>query len=95
MSVKKKDLGVILDAQLTFKQHVLFVIDKASRTLGFIMRIAKIFTDVYCLKSLYCSLVRSTLEYNSVVWNPIYLNGRERIESVLRRFIRFALRRLP
>ncbi|XP_062541865.1 uncharacterized protein LOC134209859 [Armigeres subalbatus] len=62
-----KDLGVILDTQLTFKHHVSYVIEKASRTLGFIFRVAKGFTDVYCLKSLYCSLVRSTLEYCSAV----------------------------
>ncbi|XP_062537943.1 uncharacterized protein LOC134206265 [Armigeres subalbatus] len=51
------------------------VIEKASRTLGFIFRVAKGFTDVYCLKSLYCSLVRSTLEYCSAVWHPNYQNG--------------------
>lgn len=90
-----KDLGVILDAQLTFKHHMSYVIAKASRTLGFIFRIAKEFTDVYCLKSLYCSLVRATLEYCSTVWHPHYQNGVQRIESVQRRFIRFALRRLP
>lgn len=90
-----KDLGVILDSQLSFRQHVSFVVEKASRTLGFIFRIAKDFTSVYCLKSLYCSLVRSTLEYCNVVWNPHHLRGIERIESVQRRFIRFALRRLP
>lgn len=90
-----KDLGVILDSQLTFKRHVSYIVDKASRTLGFMFRVAKNFTEVYCLKSLYCSLVRSTLEYCSVVWQPYYQNGIERIESVQRRFLRFALRRLP
>ena len=43
----------------------------------------------------YCSLVRATLEYCSVVWNPNYINGSHRIENVQRRFIRFALRRSP
>lgn len=90
-----KDLGVILDSQLTYKQHISFIVDKASRTLGFIFRIAKNFTDIHCLKALYCSLVRSTLEYCSAVWSPSYNNGSERIESIQRRFLRFALRRLP
>lgn len=76
-----KDLGVILDTKLTFKHHVAYIVDKASRTLGFIFRIAKDFTDVYCLKSLYCSLVRSTFEYCSAVWYPHYQNGSNRIES--------------
>ena len=90
-----KDLGVYLDEQLTFKQHLSYIVTKASRCLGFIMRIAKSFTDIYCLKSLYCSLVRSTLEYCSVIWNPHYLNGVHRIETIQRRFVRFALRLLP
>lgn len=84
-----------MDSQLSFRQHVSYTVDKASRTLGFIFRIAKNFTDIYCLKSLYCSLVRSTLEYCSAVWCPAYNNGAERIESVQRRFLRFALRKLP
>lgn len=90
-----KDLGVFLDSQLTYKQHISYTVSKASTTLGFIFRIAKNFSDIYCLKSLYCSLVRSTLEYGSAVWSPIYNNGAERIESVQRRFLRFALRKLP
>lgn len=90
-----KDLGVILDTQLSFKRHVSYIVDKASRTLGFIFRTARDFVDVHCLKSLYCSLVRSTLEYCSVIWHPYYQNGVARIESVQRRFLRFALRRLP
>lgn len=90
-----KDLGVILDSTLTFRQHISYIVEKSSKTLGFIFRIAKNFSDVYCLKSLYCSLVRSTLEYCSTVWSPGYNNGVERIESVQRRFLRFALRRLP
>lgn len=90
-----KDLGVILDSKLTYKAHMSYVISKASRNLGFIFRAAKDFRDIHCLKSLYCSLVRSVLEYASPVWNPHFQNGVERIESVQRRFIRYALRRLP
>lgn len=90
-----KDLGVILDQQLQYKQHISYIVDKASRTLGIMFRIAKNFSDVHCLKSLYCSIVRSTLEYCSAVWSPRYNNGVERIEAIQRRFLRFALRRLP
>lgn len=90
-----KDLGVLLDSQLTYKQHINYIVAKASRSFGLIMRMTRNFTDVYCLKNLYCSLVRPTLEYCSVIWNPHYLNGVNRIEAVQRRFIRYTLRRLP
>lgn len=90
-----KDLGVILDSQLTYKHHISYTVDKASRALGLIFRMTKNFSDVHCLKSLYGSLVRSILEYCSPVWNPYYNNGVQRVESVQRRFLRFALRKLP
>lgn len=90
-----KDLGVLLDSKLSFKEHIAFVASKASKTLGFIFRVAKQFKNIQCLKSLFCSLVRSILEYSSVVWAPYYQNSISRIEAIQRRFVRFALRHLP
>lgn len=90
-----KDLGVILDTQLTFREHYSFVIAKANKNLGFIFRISKEFTDPHCLRSLYCSLVRSILETAVVVWSPYHDVWIKRIESVQSKFIRYALRFLP
>ena len=89
-----KDLGVLIDTKLTFKDHVAYIVSKASSQLGFLFRFAKKFRDVYCLKALYCSIVRPTLEYSSVVWSPYYQNEVQRIEAIQRKFIRFALRHL-
>ena len=90
-----KDLGVLLDAKLTFNQHVSYITAKASRQLGLLIRLTRNFTSIQCLKSLYCSLVRSTLEYCSTVWNPHYNNAAYRLERIQRRFVRYALRLLP
>lgn len=90
-----KDFAVILDSQLTYHQHVSYTVDKASKALGFIFRVAKNFSDIHCLRSLYCFLVRCILEYCCAVWSPTYCNGVERIESVQRHFLRFELRKLP
>lgn len=90
-----KDLGVILDSKLTFKQHISFITAKASRQLGLVIRMTRHFTDIHCLKTLFCSLVRSSLEYCSSVWNPHYNNAVYRLESIQRRFVRYALRLLP
>lgn len=92
---KVKDLGVLLDFQLTFKLHYSAVIDKANRQLGFILKIAKDFNDPLCLRSLYCSLVRSILEFASIVWSPYESVWIARFEAVQRRFVRRALRNLP
>ena len=51
--------------------------------------------DPYCLKALYCSLVRPILENASLIWLPHQLNWSLRIERIQKRFIRVALRDLP
>lgn len=90
-----RDLGVTIDSQLRFNEHVSVTTAKAFSVLGFIRRNATHFTDPYTLKSLFCALVRSILEYAAPIWNPYHASQIIRIERVQRRFIRFALRNLP
>lgn len=84
-----RDLGVILDSKLILDRHVETITSKAMRTLGFIFRITKNFKTVKSLKILYCSLVRSQLEYASQVWNPRYDRYSDKIEKIQRKFLRF------
>jgi len=88
------DLGVILDYELSMKLHVDYIVSKAMRLLGFIKRFGKEFNDIYVLKTLYFSYVRSTLEFGSVVWSPYFINSTLRIEAVQRNFTRYAVRLL-
>lgn len=46
------------------------------------------------MKSLYCSLVRSVLEYASCVWCPRSHEAAQRLESIQKQFLLFALRGL-
>ena len=62
--------------------------------LGFVKRQAKEFQCPYVTKSLYCALVRPLLEYCSVVWDLVVKIDSDRIESVQRQFLLFALRGL-
>lgn len=89
------DLGVQLDAKLTFDLQRSMIISKATQRLGFILKIAKDFRDPHCLKALYCSLVRPILENASLVWFPHQVSWCIRIERVQKRFVRAALRNLP
>lgn len=89
-----KDLGVVLDSKMSFSDHITHIVSKASKTLGFIFRIAKNFHNISCLKALYCALVRSTLEYCSTVWAPFYQNGIQRLESVQRKFVKYVQRHM-
>lgn len=88
------DLGVRFDPKLTFISHIDNVISKASSRLGMIKRWAKELNDPYVTKSLYVGLVRSILEFACQVWNPFYAVHVNRIESVQKQFLLFALREL-
>lgn len=84
-----RDLGIYQDPKLLFDNHINKIVQKASRSLGFIMRSTSKFKKVKPIKVLYCSFVRSILEYVSVVWNPCYDIYIKRIESIQRKFLKF------
>ena len=65
-----RDLGIMLDAPLTFKPHYADIAAKASKQLGFIFKVADEFRDPTCLKALYCALLRSILEFDLFIWCP-------------------------
>lgn len=90
-----RDLGVIIDNKLRFDEHICVTTAKAFAALGFVRRNTRFFKDIYALKSLYCALVRSILEYAVCVWSPHHATQIIRIERVQRSFIRYALRLLP
>lgn len=90
-----KDLGIIFDTKISFVTHIDYIIAKAFSMLGFVMRTGEELSDPYALKSVYCSLVRSLLEYCCTLWDPHYSVHSKRIESIQKKFVRYALRRLP
>ncbi|KAL0820084.1 hypothetical protein ABMA28_006029 [Loxostege sticticalis] len=83
------DLGVTHDSKLTYETHVEQIVKKATRTLGFIMRSCSQFHNLKVAKLLYCTYVRSILEYGSQVWNPQYNIYINKIECIQRKFMRF------
>jgi hypothetical protein len=89
-----KDLGVTFDAQFTFNEHVDIIVASSVKTLGFIFRSCKRFRSESCLRALYFTLVRSKLEYCSIVWSPIYRRGVDALESVQRKFAKYLLFKL-
>ena len=87
-----KDLGVLLDVKLNFSSQCNSALTKANRSLGFMFRITSEFRDLDCLRALYYAIVRSHLETAVVAWCPYTDEWITRIESVQRKFTRFALR---
>jgi hypothetical protein len=66
---KIKDLGVTIDSDLSFSDHIYEKINKAYQMLGIVGRNFR-FLDKLSFLLIYKSLVRSHLEYAHAVWNP-------------------------
>ena len=68
-STLEKDLGILIDCQLNFTEHMFAASKKANGIMGVIRRT---FThlDLKCFGLLYKSLVRPQLEYKVSVWFP-------------------------
>ena len=60
--------------------------------LGLIKRTCKGLDDPRTLCTLYCSLVRSNLEYCSVVWSPYTKRNTDKLERVQRIATKFILK---
>lgn len=64
---KVENLGFTLVPSLSFNNHIEITNSKALRILGFIRQNMSDFDQSKCLSVLYTSLVRSILEYGSVL----------------------------
>ncbi|KAF0725325.1 Uncharacterized protein FWK35_00021174 [Aphis craccivora] len=94
------DLGIYFDPTLSFNDHYIHIQNKASSMLGFINRSCKDFNNPLALKSLYCSIVRSVLDYGCTVWCPNSTGAIKAIDSIQNRFLRIiqircSIKRIP
>ncbi|PIK55907.1 hypothetical protein BSL78_07177 [Apostichopus japonicus] len=80
----ERDLGVVVDNGLNFREHVASIVSKANSILG-IIRLTFRYLDRDTVLLLYKALVRPVLEYGQPAWSPIYRRESEAIESVQRR----------
>lgn len=64
------------------------MVGKAAKMMGFIKRNTKGFKRPASNIVLFNALVRSVLEFGSVIWNPRYVVHSDRIESIQRSFTR-------
>ena len=80
----EKDLGVIMDGELKFHNHVAQAAKKASGVLAQIRRTMACHNET-TITLLYKGIVRPLLEYANVIWHPRYKMDMEAIETVQRR----------
>lgn len=81
-----KDLGVIIDRQLTFVPHIQYICDHATKMLGFIYRNTKNFTNTDSLCVLFYAFIRSKLEYCAIIWTPFYKAHINSLENIQKKF---------
>ena len=83
-----KYLGVIIDSQLSWSEHIKAIAKKANAVKSFLHRnISSCPTRIKL--NCYKSLVRPILEYAAVVWAPHTLSARTSIEKIQRYATRF------
>ena len=80
-------LGLQISEDLKWTTHITNVAKKANSTLGFLRRNLR-FCPKECKKTACISLVRSTMEYRAIVWDP-YTSNINNLERIQRRAARF------
>lgn len=83
-----KDLGVIVNSNLTPSSHIASITVTANQRVNLIYR-SFVSRDINLLVRAFITYVRPILEYNSVTWSPYYKSDIECIEKVQRRFTRW------
>jgi len=81
----EKDLGVYVDSELSFEEHVHQTAKKGNRIAGMLIHYIQC-KNKEIMIPLFKSLVRPILEYGNTVWHPFLVRHVKEIEDVQRRF---------
>ncbi len=84
-------LGVLLNQHISFTNHINNINSKANSTLGFLSRNLRR-CPPKLRETAYKSLVRSKLEYASIVWDPHQQKDIDKLERTQRKAARFVYR---
>ena len=77
-----RNLGLLTNHRLSWNSHVDAITNKAKRILGLLRRTCRGWKDTETLKVLHCTLVRSSVEYGSVVWPPYTARNIDKLEHI-------------
>jgi exonuclease III len=83
------DLGLQVQDNLLWDSHIRSIVSKANKYLYFIIRALGFHAPVKAKKTLYLSLVRSQIEYGTIIWSPFTKTNLELIERVQRKATRY------
>ena len=86
-----KYLGIIIDKNLTWSEHVKKVVNKANSVRGFLLQRNLTKCPLSIISSYYLSLVRPILEYACGIWSPYHQCNIHQVETVQRRAARYVM----
>ena len=82
-----KDLGVYIQADLKWSEHVNYIYRKAATTSYQLLKAFKT-KNIWTLRKLFITYIRPKCEYNSSVWSPSLTKDIFKIERVQKSFTR-------
>lgn len=82
-------LGILIDEKLTWKEHLSFVCNKVTKSLGIIRKISAL-VHSSCFLTLYFSLVYPYLTSCNIVWTSTFPTHLHKILLLQKRFVRMA-----
>ena len=78
----QKYVGLILDSQLSFEEHLKTIFSKVNKTIGLIRKL-RIFLPRPSLMTLYKSFIRPHLDYGDIIYDQPFNNSfQNKIESI-------------
>ncbi len=84
-----KLLGIVVSADLSWKAHVAFIVSKACKRLFVLYQLLRLGISKSDVIAVYCSLIRSVLEYCCPVWHcGLTQSQSAEIEAVQRRALK-------
>ena len=86
-----RDLGIILQYNLSWADHYDHICSKAYKILGLLRRSFFMSHSKATKRKLYISLVRSQLTYCSQLWRPALIKDIRKLEQIQRRATRYIL----
>ena len=75
-----KVLGVFLDENLTWKDHIKYIENKIAKNIGILYR-SKPYLNNKCLLSLYYSYIHSYISYANIAWANTYFSNLKKVNS--------------
>ena len=84
---KIKFLGVIIDSQITWKNHINYICGKIAKGIGIIIKARKLL-DRETLLTLYYSFIYPYLQYCNHVWGNTYTTYLQKLFVLQKRIVR-------